>query len=292
MKKYSKGKMRFKRFGVVLAILLALILIAGIILLVCFCFKNKIEKLYISSEATNVSDDIALNSSPIVVNNLVVGALYDKKWVSATKYYLKSKNKSNLDIEVYTKESRAGSFKLKDTYTQNDSIYINTSYSNYIDEYFAVPANNTFSLSSQFDEVEIEEKDYDFVKKALGIYRAYNSSISISKVYSGFINSSIPVRIITVTSSKKGIFGGVYSAVILALENNNKAQIVEYNYTKDFENSEDFPLHSVITLADLNNDGNSELVTMSVTEFDVIYKLFEYRDNKYVQVLSETIKGK
>lgn len=284
--------MKFKRFGVGLAILFTLLLIAGIILLVCFCFREEINKSYMSTDATNVSDDIALNSNPIVVNNLVVGAIYDKKWVSATKYYLKSKNKSNLDIEVYTKENRAGSFKLKDMYTKNDSIYINTSYSNYIDEYFAVPANNTFSLSSQFHEVEVNENDYKFVKKALGIYRLYNSSMNISKAYSGFINSDIPVRIISVTSTKKGVFGGVYSAIILGFENNNKAEIVEYNYTKNMENSENFPLHSVITLADLNNDGNSELVTMSVTEFDVIYKVFEYRDNKYVQVLSETMKGK
>ena len=45
-------------------------------------------------------------------------------------------------------------------------------------------------------------------------------------------------------------------------------------------------------MADLNGDGNSEIVTREVTEFNVTYNVFEKRGSKYVRVLTETIKGK
>ena len=292
MKKYSKGKLKMKRAIWILIVFFILLLILGLILLFAFCLKDNIEVEKQNNSAINISDEQAQYSSPIIIDNLVIGALYESKWVSASKYYLKSNNKSDLDINIYSKDIKAGTYKVRDVYSSEDSVYVNTSYPNYIDEYFALPSTDNYALTSQFSEAEIEEKDYEDVKKALGIYRVYNSSINIRNVYEGYINIDTPIRIISVTSSKKGIFGGIYSAVVVNFLNNNKSKIIEYSYTKDLENSDDFPLHSVEFLADLNGDGNCELVTRAVTEFNVTYNVFDYIKGNYYKVLSETMKGK
>lgn len=290
MKKYSKEKLKFRRFTTLLTVLLLAMLIIGLVLLFCFCLKDKFEISNQVNNAVSVPDEVAQNSEPIVIDNLIVGALYNNSWVSATKY-LKSTKKTDLDTNVYTKTTKAGEYKIKDTYSFGDSLFANTTYPNYIDEYFSIPGD-TYALSSQFNEVEIKEEDYKSVKKALGINRIYNSSMNIKSVYSGFIDSSIPIRIISVTSSKKGMFGGIYSAIIIDFVDGNKSRILQYSYTKDLENSYDFPLYSVEFLADLNGDGMSEIVTREVTEFNVTYNIFEYKKGKFVKVLCETMKGK
>lgn len=292
MKKYSKGKMKLKRAMIFLTIFFIILLILGLAILFGFCFKNRIEINFQNNDAVNVSDDVASNSYPIIIDNLVVGATYDSKWVSASKYYLKSSFKNDIEVNVYTKDTKAGIYKVKELYTSDDSVFVNTSYPNYIDEYFAVSKDLNYALISQFSEIQTDEKDYEYVKDALGIYRLYNNTINIRNVYSGYINLNTPVEIISLTSQSKGLFGGIYSAIVVAFPNENRAQLVQYSYTKDLENSDDFPLYSVEFLVDVNGDGNSELVTREVTEFNVTYNIFEYKNNKYYNVLSETMKGK
>lgn len=291
MKKYSKEKLKFRRFFIFLIALLIVVLILGFVLLFVFCLNDKFDVSPQENDAINVSDDIASNSLPIVIDNLVVGAIYDNTWVSANKYYLKSNNKSELETYVYNGSSRAGEYIIKEVYTYGDSVFVDSTYPNNIDEYFSIPTDS-YALVSQFNEVQAEELDYTYVKKALGFYRIYNSSMNITKVYSGYVNVDTPIRVISLTSSKRGIFGGIYSAIIVANVNTGKAEILQYSYTKDFENSYDFPLYSVEFLADFNGDGKSELVTREVTEFNVTYNVFEYKDNKYIKVLSETMKEK
>lgn len=291
MKKYSKEKLKFRRFFIFLIVLLIIVLILGFVLLFAFCLNDKFDVSPQENDAINVSDDIASNSLPIVIDNLVVGAIYDNNWVSANKYYLKSNNKSELETYVYNGSSRAGEYIIKEVYTYGDSVFVDSTYPNNVDEYFSIPTDS-YALISQFNEAQIEEVDYTYVKKALGFYRIYNSSMNITKVYSGYVNVDTPIRVISLTSSKRGLFGGVYSAIIVANVNTGKAEILQYSYTKDFENSYDFPLYSVEFLADFNGDGKAELVTREVTEFNVTYNIFEYKDNKYIKVLSETMKEK
>ncbi len=290
MKEYSKGKLKLKRFMVALAVFLAAILILGIVILFCFCLKDRINIINESSDAINVADDVALNSEPILIDNLVVGALYNNEWVSVTRY-LKSNKKTNLDTHIYTKDNKAGEYKIKDTYSYGDSIFANTSYPNYVDQFFAIPGES-YALISQFSEVETQEKDYEAVKKALGIYRLYNSSMNIRNVYYGYVDASTPIRIICVTSSQKGLFDGIYSAIVVSYVDENKSHILQYSYTKDLDNTYDFPLYSVEFMADLNGDSVSDIVTREVTEFNVTYNVFEYQKGKYVRVLAETMKGK
>ncbi len=289
MKKYSKGQLKFKRIGIFLAFLFVAILVCSLVMLFGFCLKDEVTVTATSSDASKVSDDIAQNSMPIVIDNLLVGGLYNNTWVSSSKYYLKSANKANVDINVYTKEKKAGTYILKDVYTYGDSVFINTSYTNYIDEYFAVPFNN-YSLISQFSNAEIQEQDYSYVKRALGTKRIFNSSINILGVYTAYIDATDNIRLICVSSSSKGSFGGVYSAIIVVV--NGKPSILQYSYIKNIDNALDFPLYSVEFVADLNGDGKSEIVTREVTEFNVTYNVFEFKNSKFTRVLSETMKGK
>ncbi len=290
MKEYSKGKLKLKRLCVVLAMFLVAILVLGIVILFCFCLKDRINIVNESSEAINVADDVAFNSEPILIDNLVVGALYNNDWVSVTRY-LKSSKKTNLDTHIYTKDNKAGEYKIKDTYSYGDSIFANTSYPNYVDQFFAIPGES-YALISQFSEVAVQENDYEAVKKALGIYRLYNSSMNIRNVYYGYVDADTPVRIICVTSSQKGLFDGIYSAIVVNYVDENKSQILQYSYTKDLDNTYDFPLYSVEFMADLNGDAVSEIVTREVTEFNVTYNVFECQKGKYIRVLAETMKGK
>lgn len=289
MKKYSKGQLKFKRIGIFLAFLFVAVLVCSLVMLFGFCLKDEVTVTATSSDASKVSDDIAQNSMPIVIDNLLVGGLYNNTWVSSSKYYLKSANKANVDINVYTKEKKAGTYILKDVYTYGDSVFINTSYTNYIDEYFAVPFNN-YSLISQFSNAEIQEQDYSYVKRALGTKRIFNSSINILGVYTAYIDATDNIRLICVSSSSKGSFGGVYSAIIVVV--NGKPSILQYSYIKNIDNALDFPLYSVEFVADLNGDGKSEIVTREVTEFNVTYNVFEFKNSKFTRVLSETMKGK
>lgn len=289
MKKYSKGQLKFKRIGVFLAIFFVIVLVCSLIMLFGFCLKDEVTITETSADASKVSDDVAQNSMPIIIDNLLVGGLYNNNWVSSSKYYLKSINKADVDINVYTKEKKAGTYILKDVYTYGDSVFVNTSYTNYIDEYFAVPFEN-YALTSQFSKSEIQDEDYEYVKRALGLKRIFNNSINISDVYNGYIDATSNIRLICASSSSRGTFGGVYSAIILVL--NGKPSILQYSYIKDLDNTLDFPFYSVEFVADLNGEGKSEIITREVTEFNVTYNIFEYKKGKFIRVLSETMKGK
>ena len=289
MKKYSKGQLKFKRVGLFLAIIFVVILVCSLVMLFGFCLKDEVTVTATSSDASKVSDDVAQNSMPIIIDNLLVGGLYNNTWVSSSKYYLKSVNKANVDINVYTKEKKAGTYILKDVYTYGDSVFVNTSYTNYIDEYFAVPFEN-YSLISQFSNAEIQDQDYSYVKRALGTKRIFNNSINILGVYTAYIDATNSIRLICASSSSKGTFGGVYSAIIAVV--NGKPSILQYSYIKDIDDALDFPLYSVEFVADLNGDGKSEIVTREVTEFNVTYNIFEYKNSKFTRVLSEIMKGK
>ena len=101
MKTYSKGKLKLKRAMMALVFLFVALLIAGLVLLFAFCLKDNIEICEEKNDAVNVSDDVAANSQPIIIDNLVVGATYNTRWVSANKYYLKSNFKSDVELSVY-----------------------------------------------------------------------------------------------------------------------------------------------------------------------------------------------
>lgn len=289
MENYSKSKLVRKRGEKSLIIILAVILVIIIALAILILANNNIVKEKVNFDATSASDDIAKNSTPIVVNNLVVGATYNGNWVSAERYYLKSINKNGLEIDLFSKNGKLGTYELNEV-TQKagtTSVYTTTTRANLVDEYFAVSKNTINSIPS-ISSKEATDEDYKAVKKALGIYRLLNTSVKIENVYEVMISDAVYGKVI-VASNEAGESSGAYTAVIF-VDNSNHSSIIKYNYIRNLKKSSDWPIYSVAFIADLNNDSSKELVLIETKEFEAKYDILEYRNGKFVEVLSAVVK--
>ena len=136
------------------------------------------------------------------------------------------------------------------------------------------------------------DEDYQYARMALGKYRLLNTTMKITKVYDVSVNLENSIRIICVTSN--GGENGVYNAILFVNASGTKSKIVKYYYSKDTKDLSEWPLYSFEFAADLNGDGNSELIIREVKEFEVTYTVLEYqkKNNCFAEVLSSTIKIK
>lgn len=291
MKKYSKEKLKARRAVKTIILVLAIIAVIciGVLLFSLFSKSIVVEKL--DSTPSNVSDEVASNSTPVIINNLILGATYDKKWVASEKYYLNSKNGENTEIDAYSKEGKMGKYTIgkisKDTKTA--SIYTTISKQNLLNEYFAVATSQTNVMPNPANKIlDIDESYIKDVKKALGIYRIFNMSVKISEVYDITISENEKGYLIFATNEiNKG--KGAYSAVIY-VSNTGKSKIVKYNYINDKENAEDWPVYSLNFVADLNSDGTNELLVQETKEFEVKYDVIEYKNNNFYEIMSAVAK--
>lgn len=290
---YSKGKLKRKRGLKVLLIVLVVILIVSLAFLFFIGLRPQVVNENMNESAKEVSEDVARNAKPIVVNNLLVGALYDKTWVSADQYYLKSQSKNGTEMSLYNQNGRSGTFTIQDVQKAGagSTIYITTTSSNMADEYFAIPKTDIDVMPKPASkEVNVNEQDIDDVKKALGWRRILSGSVKISSVYNVNLNGEGNGRIICATNeSGKGT--GAYSAVIY-VNPQGKAQCVKYNYVRDLSKASDWPVYSFKFATDINQDGNYELIIQETKEFDVDYDIVEYKDHTFNEVLSGTMKIK
>ena len=291
MKKYSKEKLKARRLVKTIIVILAIIAVIciGVLLFSLFSKSIVVEKL--DSTPSNVSDEVASNSTPVIINNLILGATYDKKWVASEKYYLNSKNGENTEIDAYSKEGKMGKYTIgkisKDTKTA--SIYTTISKQNLLNEYFAVATSQTNVMPNPANKIlHIDESYIKDVKKALGIYRIFNMSVKISEVYDITISEKEKGYLIFATNEvNKG--KGAYSTVIY-VSNTGKSKIVKYNYINDKENAEDWPVYSLNFVADLNSDGTNELLVQETKEFEVKYDVIEYKNNNFYEIMSAVAK--
>lgn len=291
MKKYSKEKLKARRAVKTIILVLAIIAVIciGVLLFSLFSKSIVVEKL--DSTPSNVSDEVASNSTPVIINNLILGATYDKKWVASEKYYLNSKNGENTEIDAYSKEGKMGKYTIgkisKDTKTA--SIYTTISKQNLLNEYFAVATSQTNVMPNPANKIlDIDESYIKDVKKALGMYRIFNMSVKISEVYDITISENEKGYLIFATNEiNKG--KGAYSTVIY-VSNTGKSKIVKYNYINDKENAEDWPVYSLNFVADLNSDGTNELLVQETKEFEVKYDVIEYKNNNFYEIMSAVAK--
>lgn len=291
MKKYSKEKLKARRLVKTIIVILAIIAVIciGVLLFSLFSKSIVVEKL--DSTPSNVSDEVASNSTPVIINNLILGATYDKKWVASEKYYLNSKNGENTEIDAYSKEGKMGKYTIgkisKDTKTA--SIYTTISKQNLLNEYFAVATSQTNVMPNPANKIlDIDESYIKDVKKALGMYRIFNMSVKISEVYDITISENEKGYLIFATNEiNKG--KGAYSTVIY-VSNTGKSKIVKYNYINDKENAEDWPVYSLNFIADLNFDGTNELLVQETKEFEVKYDVIEYKNNNFYEIMSAVAK--
>lgn len=286
MKKYSKNNLKMARGIKFMMVLLLVIFVLSISFAIFVIVKNNITIEKMDYSAKDVDDNIATNSTPIVVNNFVIGGVYDKKFVSAEKFYLKSNNKFNIDLDVYTKTGKSGEFSLSEVKktSNSNSIYASIKKSNNYSEYFAIAKTGSNIKQPSVKEVKSDETIISQAKKALGIYRLFNTSIKIESAYEvNFTNDGMS-RILFVTN-EPGKMAGAYSSVIY-ISPNGKSKIIKYSYVKDVEKASDWPVYSLEFVADLNNDGKSEIILQETREFNIKYDVIEYNKNKFKEILS------
>lgn len=289
MEKYSKNKLKRKRnIKFLLIIFILIVIISTISLVFVFC-NNNIVKESIDKTSKLVSDDEAKNSTPIIINNLVVGATYNGKWVSAERYYLKSINKNGTEVDLFSKSGKLGTYELNEVTNQleTNSIYTKTTRTNLVDKYFAVK-KDAISVTPKTIESVVTNEDIEYVKKALGIYRLLNTSINVREVYDISISDSLYGKII-IANSETGKSIGAYSVAVF-VDNHGKSSIIKYNYIRNLKDASAWPIYSVEFIADLNSDSVKELVLVEIKEFETKYDVLEYRNGKFVEVLSAIVK--
>ena len=291
MKKYSKDNLKKRRFDKFLIILLAIIIILSLSLLIYILLNNNITYEKVDDSAKFISNDETANSTPIIVDNVLIGGLYDKKWVSAEKYYLGATNKSDIEIDVYNKTGKKGAYNIE-SISKGDTttVYSITTNTNLVDEYFAIPKNDSANamLIPAKKRSNITEEEIKNVEKALGIYRLFNTTVKITEVYDISLSQGNNGMLIFATNQVGKSFG-VYSAVVY-VDNQNKPTLIKYSYVRDKNNASNWPIYSFKFTGDLNLDGTYEIIIQETKEFEVKYDVIEYNNKKFKEVLSTVIK--
>ena len=291
-KKYSKGELKARRGLKILAVLVICCIAISILFIVFVAIKNNIVVERIDDSALDVSDDIVKNSTPVILNNVVLGSVYNKSWVASQSYYFRNENKIT-DVDVYNSSGKKGKYKITN-YKNADStgtFYVTIDNPNSSEEFLAVGNTGTDIMPNPASKQNnITNEDIQIVKKALGIYRIYNTSVKINSIHNIELDNNNRGRIICVTN-EAGKSSGAYSAVVY-VSNIGKATLIKYNYIKNLEKSSDWPIYSFKFVADLNQDGVNDIIIQETKEFDVKYDVIEFKNNKFTEVLSTQMKMK
>lgn len=289
--KFQKNRAKKKNFKkLVIIVLCVVILLVGVFLL-WIGLKNIIEVSRVNDDAKFVSDQVAKNASPILVNNLLLGAVSGKQWVSSEKFYFLGDLTLNRKVDVYTKKGKKGTYELEDLKkdAQSSAIYLFTSNFNRNDEYIAVESSGYNCMPQPAVEKEtITEEDEQFVKKVMGRYRLLNPSMEIKEAYHISLNQQNSGTIYVI-NNQVGKFLGGYSAVIYQ-DFSGKGSLVKYSFVANLKDSSKWPIYSFKFVVDFNQDGTNELVIQETKESEVKYDIMEFRDGKFVEVLSSEIK--
>ena len=290
-KTYSKGNLKKKRGLKLLIALLVILLIIGLFLLFFVVLKKEVNIGKISDVAKERSDEVVANSTPIIVNNIVVGAVYNNEWVASESYYFRNKTKSQtIALDVYNLTGKKGKYNLtsmsKDT--SSGALYAKTDNSNTYDEFLAIASTEKNIMNNPpIKQVNINEDDINTVKDALGLLSVFNNSVKITEIYNITLDTTNRGRLIFVTN-EVGKSNGGYSAVIYE-DMSKKTHIVKYSYVKDMKNSPEWPIYSFRFVADLNQDGMNDIVIQETKEFKMKYDVIEFKNNKFQEVLSTEI---
>lgn len=291
MKKYSKNTQKKRSLVKFFIIVFAIILICIVALLLYVLLNKNIVFEKIEDSAKFVSDDVAKNSTPVIIDNVLVGGVYDKKWVSTERFYLNSTNKSNLEIDIYNKVGKKGTYELNSIAQGNTTtVYSATTNTNIIDEYFAIAKNDNADAMrlKAIKKQNITETEIKDVKRALGLYNLFNLTVKITEAYDISLSQGDNGVLIFATN-EVGKSMGVFSAVVY-VDSNNKTQLIKYNYIRDTKDASNWPIYSFKFLGDLNVDGKNEIIIQETKEFEVKYDVIEYNNNKFREVLSTVIK--
>ena len=289
MEKYSKEKLKRKRGVRTLVIILVIIIVLCLAGIIYILLNNNIVKEKVDDSARFVNDNEAANSTPIIINNLIVGANYNSKWVSAERYYVKGINKNKFEVDLFNQDGKLGTYELNEITQQpnSTSVYTTTTRVNLVDEYYGL-AKDTNKVLSKTVKSDITDEDIKSVKKALGFYRMLNTSVKVKEVYEVSITNDVYGKVI-ISTNEPGKSMGAYSVAVF-VDNSGKASIIKYNYIRNLKDASNWPIYSLKFVADLNSDSSKELVLEEAKEFEANYSILEYRNGKFYEVLSSVVK--
>lgn len=242
----------------------------------------------IDNEANKATMSESANSNAIIVNGILLGGSNSNKWVSAEKFYDANSNKSELEVDLFSSNSKYGTYKTASLKKHNKSVIYTTIAKDGIPEnYLALTSQESVKILPGMTKLAVSKKDENYVKEAIGSYKLINGSVNITEVYGTNINN-VADKIICATSKKANILGA-YSAVVYVTS--DKAYLVKYAYVRDTEDADRWPVYSLKFVMDLNGDAKPEVVIQETTGNDTTYSVLEVRDNnKFYQVLSSTIE--
>lgn len=289
MGKYSKSKLVKKRYLGVLVFIVSVLFVLGISLVLFINTNNYISYGKTIDDASQISDDIATKSTPIIINNMLLGAIYENKFVSSERYFFKSTNKENIDMNVYSSTGKTGTFKLtktvKDAKTAN--IIATITRNNYTDEYIAFVNNTNYSGVSKLDETRYNEF-VKSVKSALGFNYFLNMTIKIDSIYEISLKQGEKSYLVFVTNNGN-VNSGVYNSVVY-VDSNKNGKCIKYNYVKNINNASEFGIYSLKFVIDINGDNIKEIVLQETKEFKTNYLVLQNINNEFYQVLSSEVK--
>ena len=188
----------------------------------------------IDRSASNVSENEAANSTPIILNNIVIGGVYNGKFVDSLKYYQYSNFKDGTEVDVFNSRGKNGTFKIGKIYssgTKYDTVYAEIIKNDYISEYYAVAKDSVnLNLPSKLELTQEQEKDYiKIAKKALVEHNYMNNTMKIQAAYNVSLTFEDKYTLLFVTNESKAN-KGVYSAIV-AVSTLGEAKCIKYNYT-------------------------------------------------------------
>lgn len=286
-KKYDKNNNKKRNALKMFMTILGIIVVLGIVAIVYFFVNNNVVYVNVDESAKNATENESKSSTPIIVNNVVLGGVYNGKFVSLDKYFLYSTNKKDYDIDMYSSEGKIGEYKINSIYNQEKAsvVYVSTTKENLSSEYVAVGKGASNIVTNNIYETVANDEDFKVAKKSLGLYRFLNSSLSINKVYETNIENGVKIRILCITNEpKKSI--GAYSAIVVYDQLTGKSNCIKYNYVRDVKNAEEFGINSLKFVCDLNGDGINEIIIQETKEFKVKYSVMTYKKNKFYEVLA------
>lgn len=292
MDKYSKDKIVFKRNIKCLIIVLLIIITICIAFIIYINTQNIIEFNNYDDSAIYISDEKAKLSTPIILNNIILGGVYKDEWVSTARYYNMSDYKEDTEVRFYCDEGSSGVFTIQKVGQSLTNFIALTDSLNEVTEYVAVINSETLNYIPKTSKIDYQDStEYnENIKDALGLYTILNDSIKVNNGYECYISSNEKVTLLEVTSNSLENSNDAYSAIIM-IDSKNKSYLVSYNYVNDNEKAEDFKIYSVKFVIDLNEDGINEIVISGTDEFETSYSVLEFENNKFTCVLSETIKN-
>lgn len=292
MDKYSKNKLVAKRYLVAVMVLLIIILICLGIYIYRLLTTKVVKYGLIDRSASSVKDEEAINSTPIIINNIIIGGVYNSKWVDSLKYVELSKFKEQTEVDIINQRGKAGTYyinKIEKRKNKYDTVYVDIIKNDYISEYYGVAKDkSSVNIANVINMSEEEEKEHiKIVKNALLKFTKMNNSVKINEAYGVSLSANQQYTLLFVSNSDSPN-KGVYSAII-AVDMMGKAKVIKYNYYKDVSDAAEFEVYSFKFVGDLNSDGISEIVVQATREFTTSYYVIELKDNEFYEILSSTI---